>query len=369
MDATLNKVDRVDRFDRPLVLVTAALIAFGIIMVYSASAVISEQAYHTTYHYLVKHLVALAMGTAAGITLATIDYRRLRHPAFVYGFLGVILLLLVAVLFMPAVRGSHRWFRLGSFAVQPSEFAKLAMIVFCAYMLEKKAARVNDFVHTLAPMLVIMATIVATVLVQPDLGTAVSLVAIVGFMLFVAGLSWGYLAAGVALAVPLVIKLILDEPYRLARLMAFLYPWKDPLGSGFQPIQSLIALGSGGVMGLGPAASRQKLFFLPEPHTDFIYAVIGEEYGFIGCALVLAAFVVFMMRGIKITLAAREPFGFYLGMGVTAMIMYQVLVNVSVVLAIMPTKGTPLPFLSAGGSSLIVCMAGVGLLANLSRRR
>jgi cell division protein FtsW len=338
---------------------------FGVIMVYSASAVIASNTHGNTYHYLVKHLLALTLGTLAAVLLARFDYRRLQNPAVVYGLLAVVLALLILALISPAVRSSHRWLRLGSFSFQPSELAKLAVILFMAYLLVKKRERINDFVHTLLPVSLVLTTLVVCVLVQPDLGTALSLVAIAGIMLF----HWSYIFAGLALMGPLALKLALDEPYRKARIMAFLSPWSDPLGAGFQTIQSLIALGSGGVTGLGPAASRQKLFFLPEPHTDFIYAVIGEEYGFIGCCLVLAAYALLMLRGMKIALAARQPFGFLIATGVTAMILYQALINVSVTLALLPTKGIPLPFLSSGGSSLIVCLAGIGLLLSVSKHR
>jgi cell division protein FtsW len=355
-------------YDPLLLAVTVVLCLFGILMVYSSSAVISMNLYGSAGKILFKHLVALGLGTLAAFACAWFDYRRLRDPRLVYGFLGLTAVLLVALMFLPMVRGTRRWFRLGSFAFEPSELAKLAVIVFLAYMLEKKRGRVHDFVYTLLPIAVILATIFVFILVQPDLGTSVSILAVAGVMLFAAGLPWSYVLGGTALFIPAFIKLILMAPYRRARLLAFLSPWADPQGYGFQPIQALIALGSGGITGVGPGESVQKLFYLPEPHTDFVFAVIGEELGLIGCVLVLALYLLFAWRGVRAALRADNDFGFYLATGVTAMIAFQVLVNISVALSLVPAKGLPLPFISAGGSSLITCLAATGLLLNVSSR-
>ena len=366
--ATSSVPSRGEGVDALLLALTAVLCLFGILMVYSSSSVISMSLYGSPGRILFKHLAALGLGLAALVGCASFDYRRLRDPRAVYAFLGVAQILLIGLLFTHSVRGTRRWFRLGSFAFEPSEMAKLAVIVFLAYMLEKKRARVNDFVYTLLPIAVVIATLVVFILIQPDLGTSIAIVSVATAMLVAAGLSWSWLAALIVLAVPVVTKLVLMAPYRRARLLAFWSPWKDPQGYGFQTIQALIAFGSGGLTGVGPGESVQKHFYLPEPHTDFVFAVIGEELGLVGGVCVLAVFLLFAWRGVRAALRADNDFGFFLATGVTAMILFQVLVNVSVALSMVPAKGLPLPFISAGGSSLIVCLAATGLLLNVSSR-
>lgn len=347
---------------------TAVLCLFGLMMVYSSSAVISLGAFGDSTRIAVKQLIAMGIGIGAAIVLSSFDYRRLRDPRIVYGGLAVTLGMLGTVLLLPPVRNTRRWIRLGGFSFEPSELAKLAIVVFLAYMLEKKRDRINDFIYSLTPIGIVVATFAIFIVVEPDFGTAMALLTIAFVLLFTAGLSWGYVLGAVSLLIPTAAILVMTAPYRLKRMFAFLSPWSDPQGYGFQPIQALIAAGSGGIFGLGPGESVQKMYYLPEPHTDFIFAVIAEELGLIGAVALLAVYLLWTWRGVRAALRADNDFGFYLATGITAMVTIQVLVNLSVALSLLPTKGLPLPFVSAGGSSLIICLAGTGLLLNVSSR-
>jgi cell division protein FtsW len=273
----------------------------------------------------------------------------------------------VAVLFSRQVNGTRRWFAVGGFGIQPSELAKLAAVLFTALILERRMHRINEVTYALMPIALIVGGMAGLILLQPDFGTAVSLVAVVGVMVFAAGLSYKYLAGGVLLMVPVLAVVAIQAPYRLARLVTFLDPWADPLGKGFQIIQSLIAVGTGGVIGKGLMAGVQKRFYLPEPHTDFIYAVIAEETGLVGAVLVLACFLVLAWRGLRTSMLAPDRFGAFLALGITMMLVLQAFVNISVVLGLLPTKGIPLPLVSAGGSSLLISLLGVGVLLNISQ--
>jgi cell division protein FtsW len=295
-----------------------------------------------------------------------VDYRLLRRPAVVYGGLGTVLVLLVAVLFAPELNATRRWLFIGGMSIQPSELAKLALVPFLAYQLERKEADVNRL-ELLVPAAGVTGLLAALVVLEPDLGTALLLATTAFAMLFLAGLSWRYVAAVAAVAAPAVWLLVVLVPYRRARLLAFLDPEKDPLGSGFQALQSLIAVGSGGVAGLGPGNSMQKLFFLPHPHSDFVFAILAEETGMIGALVLVALFGVLFWRGARAGLRAPDALGRYLGWGLTCMLVVQALLNVSVAIALLPTKGIPLPFVSYGGSSLVVTLAACGLLLNVSQ--
>jgi cell division protein FtsW len=295
-----------------------------------------------------------------------LDYRLLRRPAVVYTLLVGVLVLLGGVLFAPELNHTRRWFFVGGLSVQPSELAKLALVVFLAYQIDKKPDRVNSR-ELLVPCALVVGLAATLILLEPDLGTALLLASTALVLLFLAGLSWRYLAAGLLLAAPVVALLVITEPYRLVRLLAFLHPERDPHGSGFQPLQSLIAVGSGGVLGLGPGASVQKLYFLPYPHSDFIYAIVAEELGAAGAVGVLALFALLLWRGVRAGLRAPDVFGRYLAWGLCGVVLVQALVNVSVALALLPTKGIPLPFISYGGSSLVVSMTACGVMLNVSQ--
>jgi cell division protein FtsW len=274
--------------------------------------------------------------------------------------------LLVGVLFAPKLNNTRRWFFIGGISVQPSELAKLALVPFLAYQLEKKEGEVNSR-ELLVPCGVLMAMMAGLVLLQPDMGTAALLVGTGVLVLFLAGLAWRWLTIGAVVALPVVAWLIFAADYRRERLLAFLAPERDPLGSGFQALQSLIAVGSGGVLGLGPGQSMQKLYFLPYPHSDFIYAIVAEELGMIGALGLVGLFALVLWRGARAGLRAPDPLGRYLAWGFTGVLVLQALINISVTIALLPTKGIPLPFISYGGSSLVVSMTACGVLLNVSQ--
>jgi cell division protein FtsW len=351
-------------FDKVLFTTVVLLMFFGLVMVYSASAALSRN--HGLGHFLIKQSLAAGLGLLLMGWLMHVDYRRMREPAVIYTLLGLCLVLLVAVLFSPQLNATRRWFFLAGISVQPSELAKLALIPFLAYQIEKKEERVNQL-SFLVPAGFFTALTASLILLEPDLGTAVLLCATFFLMIFLAGLSWRYILAALAVVPPLLGALVMMEPYRRQRLFAFLDPEKDPLGSGFQALQSLIAVGSGGVFGLGPGKSMQKLFFLPHPESDFIFSIIAEELGMIGALAVVAAFAVLAWRGLAAGAKAPDVFGRYLGWGLTGVLVIQALLNVSVSVALLPTKGIPLPFISYGGSSLVVTLCICGVLLNLSQ--
>lgn len=359
------------RPDRWLFFTTLALCLIGAVMVFSASAVMAQSTYHNAYGFFVRQFAALLLGVGAMVALARVDYHKLRQPAVIFTSLGLILLALLAVLFLDRSHATHRWVRLGPASLQPSEFAKIAVVLYLAWFLEmrrqSKSYGVNDPLHTLAPALGPVLALVLLVLLEPDMGTSIMIFLIALAMLFEAGLSLRYAAGVVLAALPAVYLLIVRVPYRYNRLMAFLHPDADPQGGGFQLLQSLIAVGSGGFAGVGLMGSRQKLFYLPEAHTDFIFAVLCEELGFLGGMVVLALFVIYAWRGIRTALAAPDDFGRLLALGATVLVVGQALINLSVVLGLMPTKGIPLPFISYGGSSLVVMLVATGILLNISQ--
>jgi cell division protein FtsW len=296
-----------------------------------------------------------------------IDYRTYRNDALVWGLLGLVGLMLVGVMFSTPVNGAKRWFGVGGLGIQPSELAKIACILFAALVLERRMHRIDDIRYALTPIALIVGGIVGLILLQPDLGTAASLALIVGAMVFSAGLPYRYLTGLALVSLPTLYILLMSAPYRRRRILAFLNPWAYPLGDGFQVIQSMIAVGAGGVFGRGLMSGVQKLFYLPEPHTDFIYAVIGEELGLVGTIGVLVCFVVIAWRGFHIAARAQDAFGSFVALGLTTMIVVQAFINMSVVLGLLPTKGIPLPLVSSGGSSLIVNLLGMGILLNISQ--
>jgi cell division protein FtsW len=351
-------------FDKALFTTVVLLMSFGLVTVYSASAAFAKEG--GINHFLVKQSVAAGLGLVLMAWLMHVDYRRLRNPLVVYTLLGGILVLLVGVLFSPQLNGTRRWFFVGGISVQPSELAKLALIPFLAYQIEKKGEQVNQ-ASFLLPVGLFTTLVAGLILLEPDMGTAVLLGATAFLMIFLAGLSWRYIVPALVVVPPLLGVLVLAEEYRRQRFLAFLDPEKDPLGSGFQALQSLIAVGSGGVFGLGPGKSVQKLYFLPHPESDFIYSIVAEELGMIGATFVLALFVVLAWRGLRAGSKAPDAFGRYLGWGLTSVLVMQALINISVTVALLPTKGIPLPFISYGGSSLVVTLALCGILLNISQ--
>jgi len=356
-------------------LATLALCLVGAVMVFSASAVMAREEYGSAYTFLGKQLIWLVLGLGGMFWLMSVDYRKLRQPAVIFTSLFLVLVLLVAVFFLDRSHATHRWIRWGPIGIQPSELAKLVVIVYLAWFLELRCrprhgeapGTVNNIFSTLAPALGPVLVIVGLVVLQPDLGTAFQIFLIALAMLFAAGLSTSFVLYAGLTALPALYFLIMRVPYRYERVLAFLRPEADPQGRGFQMLQSLIAVGSGGLVGVGLMESRQKLFYLPEAHTDFIFAVLCEEFGFLGGLAVLALFAVYGWRGLRAALAAPDDFGRLAALGITVMVVGQALINLSVVLGLMPTKGIPLPFISYGGSSLVVMLLATGVLLNISQ--
>ncbi|MFQ5695718.1 MAG: putative lipid II flippase FtsW [Terriglobia bacterium] len=355
------------RPDHVLLGCTVALLLVGVVMVFSASAIYADETFGSPWLFLLRQFAWLLLGSAGIFLLLRIDYRRLAHPAAVFTPLFLVVGLLVAVLFLDTTHNTHRWIRWGMFSLQPSELAKFVLIVFLAYFLERRRHAVDDVGGTLLPAGLITTVLVGLVVIEPDLGTAAVLAAIAGSLFFAAGMKLRYLLYLVLAAVPVTYYLIVEVPYRLARVRAFLDPAADPQGAGFQTMQSLLAVGSGGVAGAGLMDGKQKLFYLPEAHTDFIFAVAAEELGLLGATAVVVLFGVFAWRGLRIALEAPDGLARLLAVGVTTMVIGQALLNLSVVLGLLPTKGIPLPFVSYGGSSLFIMLLGVGVLLNISQ--
>src|SRR5580704_1217058 len=356
--------------DRQLFIVTLSLCLFGAVMVFSASAVTARDLFGNGYIFLIRQLVFLALGIAGMFLLMNVDYRKLRQPRVIFTGLSLTTVLLIAVFFLDRSHATHRWVRLGPLSLQPSEIAKLVVIFYLAWFLEirtaPRAPGVNDLRRTLLPALGMVACLAGLVLAEPDMGTACMILLIAGVLLFAAGLSYRYIFTAALAVLPIVYLAIVRVPYRLERLKAFLSPGTDPQGHGFQLLQSLIAVGSGGFAGVGLMESRQKLFYLPEAHTDFIFAVICEELGYIGGVIILSLFVIYGWRGFIAAMKAPDDFGRYLALGITTMVVGQAMVNLSVVLGLMPTKGISLPFVSYGGSSLLGMLLATGVLLNIS---
>jgi cell division protein FtsW len=355
--------------DKWLFLATLALICASVVMVYSASALVALERFQQPYLFVTRQMMWAAVGVAVLSIVMRIDYRAYRNDKIIWFLLGVVGLMLVAVLFSRPINGTRRWFGIGGFGIQPSELAKLAAILFTALMLERRRTRINELQYSLLPIALIVGGIVGLILLEPDFGTAVSLIAVISVMVFAAGISYRYLFGGALLALPALYVILMQADYRRRRLLTFMDPWADPLGDGFQIIQSLIAVGTGGIFGKGLMNGVQKLFYLPEPFTDFIYAVISEETGLLGASLVLLCFCVIAWRGLRTAMRAPDSFGAFLALGITMMLVLQAFVNISVVLGLMPTKGIPLPLVSNGGSSMLINLIGVGVLLNISQHQ
>jgi cell division protein FtsW len=353
--------------DRWLFGLTLLLVAVSVVMVYSASAVRAADRHQSDYYFLVRQASWAVLGFGAMFFVMRVDYRLYRRPVVIWGLFGVTLTLLVAVFSFPEINGTQRWISLGFASLQPSELAKLSVILFAAALLDRRMHRINEVREVLLPIALFTLLIVGLILAQPDYGTSAVILAVAVVMVFMAGLQYRYVfAAGLVIA-PAAALAAASSDYRMRRILAFLNPEADPLGAGYQANQSLIALGSGGVTGLGFMDGIQKRYYLPEAHTDFIYAVIGEEFGLIGTTLLLVCFAAIAWRGMRIGLLAPDRFGALLGLGITTVIVLQALVNMSVVTALAPTKGIPLPFVSNGGSSLLINMIGMGVLLNISQ--
>jgi len=353
----------------PVILISVLLlIGIGLIAVFSASSILAEERYGDHYYYLKRQGVFCLFGLFLMILVKNVNY--LLYKRLVYFFLGLSLLLLI-LLFVPGfgvkVAGAQRWLGFGFISIQPSEAVKLSLAIFVAYSMSKHVENMGTLFRGLLPHLLVASIFMILILLQPDLGTAVIIGMWMLILLFIGGVHVGQLFVLLGLLTPIVFYLISHTAYRLQRWWAFLNPWEDPQGFGFQIIHSFLAFGSGGFSGVGLGNSKQKLFYLPEPHTDFILSIIAEEIGFIGVSALLILFAFVIIRGIKIALDAPELFGTYLALGISCMLAVQVIVNMGVVMALLPTKGLTLPFISYGGSSLVVNLVGMGILMNISK--
>jgi cell division protein FtsW len=346
-----------------------ALVSFGVVMVYSASAVFAYSRYDNGQQFLIKQAAYALVGLAGMVVLARIDYHRLRaltYPMFV-GALG--LLCVTAFGFGKSAGGASRWIEVGPVHVQPAEIAKVAMICWLAYSLSKKSERIRSFSIGFLPHVLMAGVVMLLCLKQPDFGSAVMVLLLTLVLLFTAGARLGYMLACGLAALPVIYQLVVGSEYRMRRITAFLSPFQYRYGVGYQIAESLMSFGAGGVTGIGIGDSRQKLFFLPEAHTDFISAIIGEELGFVGFAVMVAAYLLVLYRGLRAAYRAADDYGTYLAVGITMFIGLQAFTNLAVAIGLLPTKGLVLPFISYGGSALLVNCGAIGILLNVSRPR
>jgi cell division protein FtsW len=362
-------MNRAEGYDLIIMLMVITLACFGVVMVYSASSIMAAKKFHDGFYFLKRQGIYTLLGAGAMIWAMRVDYHVWKKYA-VPILIGC-LIMLVAVL-IPGIGdsagGSSRWIRLPGFSFQPSEMAKIAFIMYMAYSLDKKQDKVRFFSTGFLPYMVVLAIMLLLLLKQPDLGSSMVLGAVAMIMLFAAGTRLSYILSMVLLAMPFLYYAIMNVDYRRRRIMAFLNPWEDPTNTGFQIIQSWIAVGTGGLFGQGLGEGKQKLFYLPEAHTDFIFSVVGEELGFVGFIVISSMFFLLVMRGIRVALYAEDNFGRSLAFGISSLIGLEAFVNIAVVTGIFPTKGLALPFISYGGSSLIITLFAVGVLLNISSR-
>jgi cell division protein FtsW len=358
------------RYDGMLLFAILLLLMGSVVMVYSSSSVVALTTYDDSAFFMKRQIMWAVFGLALMSITMRIDHRLLSDQRVVIALLAVSLVLLAATL-VPGVgrmiNGSRRWLRLGFLSFQPSELAKIALVVYMSYTIAKKEERIRDFKSGLLPAYIVTGIFLLVAIRQPDFGATMTLAGVAGIMLFAGGANALHLGATVAAALPVVYFVVAHSAYRARRILSFLDPWADPHGAGHQIIQSYLAFGSGGVFGRGLGEGRQKLLFLPERHSDFIYAVIGEELGLIGALVVLLLFMVILWRGVRIALSAHDAFSRMLALGVTLLIAVQGMINMAVVTGLLPTKGIALPLVSYGGSSLVVTMAALGVLLNISR--
>lgn len=354
--------------DYILLFVTIALLFIGIIMVYSASAAWADYRFGDAFYFAKRQFFFAIIGVVAMLLILNVDYWTWRKWSKVILIVCFILLIIVLIPGVGLVRGGARsWLGVGAFSIQPSEFMKMAMIIFLAKYLSMNQKQITSFKKGLVPSLSLVMVAFGLIMLQPDLGTGAVMVGTCVVMIFVAGAKVSHFVGLAMIGVAGFVGLIISAPYRIKRITSFLDPWSDPLGSGFQIIQSLYAIGPGGLLGLGLGESRQKYFYLPEPQTDFIFAIISEELGFIGGSVVIILFSILLWRGIKVALGAPDLFGSFLAVGFVAMVAIQVMINIGVVIGLMPVTGITLPLLSYGGSSLTLMLISIGILLNISR--
>jgi cell division protein FtsW len=355
-------------FDVPLLAATLILVGLGVFFVFSASSFMASERYGQSFHFMVQQILGAVVGIALIAFLVSVRKPFFLQPAFVFGLLGLTVFLLMLCLAMPAIARTNRWVVLMGLRFQPSELAKISLVLFLATYVESRRDKLNEIKTLALPAIVLIVTVVL-VLIEPDFGTAVVLAALAAMLLFIGGVKIRYLAAAGGLALVLFGFYLFRADYRVARIQGFLSGQKDVLGSGYQVEQSRLALGSGGVVGTGPGQSAQKLDFLPFAHTDFIFAIVGEEFGLLGTVFTLGLYLFILWRGVKIALAAPNPAFRMIAAGITLAIVSQALMNMSIVLGLGPAKGTPLPLLSYGRSSLVCTLAAVGILLHISQKK
>lgn len=354
-------------FDVYLFFTTLLLVLIGIMMIFSSSAILAKENYGDTYFFLKRELIYLLVGLFALFVTKNISYKV--YAKWIYPMMGVTLLIMLMCFIPPfshSAGGASRWIRIGHVTMQPSELAKIVVIIFTAYLMAKKGERIRDFFKGYVPVVLVSGIFILLILAQKDLGGAFVLGSVIFLLLFVAGTKSVYLFGSILTAAPVLYFLIFSVSFRKRRILAFLDPWKYKMDYGFQIIQSFVAFKSGGLGGVGLGESKQKLFYLPEAHTDFIFSVLGEEFGMIGVTFVVLLFLFFVYRGIKIAQKTEDLFGMFLALGITSLIGLQAFINFGVVMGVLPTKGLALPFISYGGSSLVLSLAAVGILLNIS---
>ena len=356
-------------YDLGLLFPVLLLVGMGIVMVYSASSALALKKFGSDYFFLKKQATFSIVGMVVLVVFSYIPFRFYR--VLTYPLLATALALLAAVAFTQwgvSANNSSRWLQLGALRFQPSELARLALVIYMAYSMSKKEELLRDFYVGFLPHFLVLGAFAVLLLVQPDFGSVVIFAALTWIMLFVGGCRISHLMSVVLVLAPMAWLVMTQADYRLRRLLIFLDPWQDPANDGYQIVHSLMAFGTGGVTGAGIGKGYQKLFYLPEPHTDFIFSVIGEELGLIGVMTVIVLYAIMLMRGVRIARNARDPFGAFLAMGITVTIGLQVCINMGVALGLLPTKGLTLPFLSYGGTSLLINMAAVGIMMNIGAR-
>jgi cell division protein FtsW len=354
-------------YDVVLLLMVVALTSFGIVMVYSASSVMAAKNFHDGAYFLKRQGIFALIGFTAAICAMRIDYQLWRKMAVPLLFVSLILLIAVLIPGIGAkVKGASRWIRLPGFNLQPSEFTKIALILYLAYSIDKKQDRIRSLSAGFLPYITVLMILLALLLKQPDMGAALTLAAVTILMLFAAGTRLVFIIGSGMMVLPFVAYLIINSSYRMKRIKAFMNPEQDPTGIGWQIIQSKYAFGAGGIFGQGLGEGKQKLFYLPEAHTDFILSVVGEELGFIGVVIIIGMFFILIQRAMRIAMAAQDTFGRFLALGIAVLFAIEAAVNMGVVTGLLPTKGLALPFLSYGGSSLVVSLFAVGILLNIS---
>ncbi len=356
-------------FDTTILLLAVVLTCLGVVMVYSSSSIMAAKRYADGFYFLKRQGIFAIAGFLVMAAAMHLDYRLLRRAAVPFFVCCAALLVVVLIPgFGSASGGAARWIRLPGFSVQPSELAKLGLVLYMAHSLTRKGEKIRSFKLGFFPYMVVLAMLLFLLLLQPDLGSALTLGAVAMIMLLIAGTRLSYLFSMLILALPFIYFAVFNVDYRRKRIMAFLNPWEDPTNSGFQIIQSWIAFGSGGLFGNGLGEGKQKLFYLPEAHTDFIFSVLGEELGFAGVLVVTAMFLLLILRGLRTALGAPDDFGRYLAFGLTLLLGLEAFVNIAMAMGMLPTKGLALPFLSYGGTSLLTTLLAVGILLNVSRQ-